>query len=79
MLHHGQTAINIMPTGSHSRRYLAMGVTFLFSFLFKIEGIMAQTQYLSILQDGVVKTIEWDRFNPSHVIFQHDNDPKHIA
>jgi hypothetical protein len=30
MLHHAQTTINIRPTGSHSHRYLATGVTFLF-------------------------------------------------
>ena len=32
--------------------------------------------YLSIFQDGVMKIHEWYHFNPSHVIFQHDNDPK---
>ena len=35
--------------------------------------------YLSILQDGVMKTIEWYRFNPLCVIFKHYNDSQHIA
>ena len=45
----------------------------------KIEGKMTQALYLNILWDGVMKTIEWHHFNPSHVIFQHDNDPKHTT
>ena len=45
----------------------------------KIEGKMTQALYVSILQDEVMKKIEWYHFNPSLVIFQHDNDPKHIA
>ena len=48
-------------------------------YICKIEGKMTQALYLSILQDGVKKTIEWYHFNPSHVIFQHDNDPKHTT
>ena len=45
----------------------------------KIEEKVTQALYLSILQDGVMKTIEWLCFKPCCVIFQHDNDPKHIA
>ena len=45
----------------------------------EIDGKMTQALYLSGLQDGVTKTIEWCRFNSSCVIFQRDNDPKHIA
>ena len=48
-------------------------------YMCKIKGEMTQVLYLSILQDGGMKTIEWYRFNPSRVIFQHDNNPKHIA
>ena len=48
-------------------------------YMCKIEEKMTQVLYLSILQDGVTKTIEWYCFNLSHVIFQHDNDPKNIA
>lgn len=29
----------------------------------------------SILEDGVMKTIEWHHFNSSRIVFQHDNDP----
>ena len=46
-------------------------------FMCKIEKKMTQALHLSILQDGVTKTIEWYRFSPSHVIFQRDNDPQH--
>ena len=49
------------------------------SYMCKIEEKMTQAMHLSILQDGGMKTIEWYRFNPFRVIFQHDNDPKHIA
>ena len=45
----------------------------------KIKGKMTQVLNLSILEDGVMKIIEWYCFKPSRVIFQHDNDPKHIA
>ena len=45
----------------------------------KIEGKMTQSLCLSILEDGVMKTIEWYRFNPSRLIFQHDSDLEHIA
>ena len=40
---------------------------------------MTQVLYISILEDRVMKTVEWCHFNPSHVIFQHDNDLKHTA
>ena len=33
------------------------------------RGKMTQALYFSILQDEVMKTIEWYRFNLSHVIF----------
>jgi hypothetical protein len=38
--------------------------------MYKIKGNMIQALFLSI---------EWYCFSPSHVIFQYDNDPKHIA
>ena len=40
---------------------------------------MTQALYLYILQDEVPKTIEWYRCNPSRVIFQHDNVPRHTT
>ena len=42
-------------------------------YMCKIEGKITQALYLSIFQDGVMKIIEWYRFNPSCVIFQYDN------
>jgi hypothetical protein len=41
-------------------------------YMCKIEGKITQALYLSILQDGVMKIIEWYRFNPC-VIFQYNN------
>ena len=48
-------------------------------YMCKIKGKMTQVLYLSILQNGVMKTIEWCHFNPSRVIYQHDNDLKHLT
>ena len=48
-------------------------------YMCKTVGKMTQALYLSILQDGVMMTIEWYYVNPNRVIFQHDNDPKHVA
>ena len=45
----------------------------------KVEVEMTQALYLSILQGGAMKRIEWYRFNPSSVMFQHDNVPNYIA
>ena len=43
-------------------------------YMCKIEGKMTQARYLSMLQDGVMETIERCRFNPSR-----GNHPKHTA
>ena len=48
-------------------------------YMCKTVGKTTQALYLSILQDGVMMTIEWYYVNPNRVIFQHDNDPKHVA
>ena len=45
----------------------------------KVEWKMAYASYRSILEDEVIKTIEWYRFNPSCVIFQQDSDCKHTT
>ena len=49
------------------------------NYMCKIEGKMTQVLYVSILQNGVMKTIEWCHFNPSRIIFRHDYHPKHTA
>jgi hypothetical protein len=51
----------------------------LHGYMCKIEGKPTQGLCLSILQDGVIKTIKWYRFNPSRVVFHHANDLKHTA
>ena len=48
-------------------------------YMCKIEEKMTQALYHNILQVGVIKTNKWCCFNYSHVIFQHDNDPKQSA
>jgi transposase len=48
-------------------------------FLCKIEGWMDQHLYKSILEDELASTIEHYSLKEDSVIFQHDNDPKHMA
>ena len=48
-------------------------------YMYKIEGKMKQDLYLTILKDELMDIIKLYHFNPAHVIFQHDNGPKHIA
>lgn len=45
-------------------------------YMCKIEEKITQALYLSILQYGVMETIEWYLLNPSCVVSQHHNDPK---
>lgn len=46
-------------------------------FMCKIEGNMDQHLYKSILEDDLMKTIEYYQLDEEKLIFQHDNDPKH--
>jgi len=48
-------------------------------YLCKIEGNMDQGLYKSILEDDLMKTLEYYDLEESTTIFQHDNDPKHKA
>ena len=45
----------------------------------KIDSTMDQHLYKSILEDELMKTIEYYELEEEQVIFQHDNDPKHTA
>lgn len=47
--------------------------------LCRIEGRMDQHQYKEILQRDLLYTICAYDLDPSNLIFQHDNDPKHTA
>ncbi len=46
-------------------------------YLCKIEGTMDQNLYKTILEEDLMKTMEFYDLDPKEVIFQHDNDPKH--
>ena len=48
-------------------------------FMCKIDGIMDQHLYMSILKDDLWKTIKDYKWKPERMIFQQDNDPKHKA
>ena len=45
----------------------------------KINLNLDKELYLNILKDKLMNTINYYGLNPSNVIFQHDNDPKHTA
>src|SRR5215470_6613827 len=48
-------------------------------FMCKIEGTMDQHLYKQILEDELLRTIEWYDMNIEQLIFQQDNDSKHKA
>ena len=45
----------------------------------KIDGRMDSDIYLQILKDNLLNTLEYHCLNSSNIIFQQDNDPKHIS
>lgn len=45
----------------------------------KIDSILNQHLYCSILEDKLMQTLERYELNLSDIIFQQDNDPKHTA
>jgi hypothetical protein len=48
-------------------------------FLCKIDTTMDQHLYKEILEEELLKTIEWYELDANRIIFQQDNDPKHKA
>ena len=48
-------------------------------WLAHIEDTMDSVLYREILQDELTKTLEEYHLEPSFIIFQHDNDPKHTS
>lgn len=48
-------------------------------YLCKIDGNMDQHLYKNILEDDLMETIQFYALDPSKIVFQHDNDPKHKA
>jgi hypothetical protein len=47
--------------------------------LAEVEGKMDADQYVSILEDNLLPSLEELEFSAKDVIFQQDNDPKHIS
>lgn len=47
--------------------------------LSKIDGGLDAELYCKILEDELVRTMEYYRMKREDVIFQHDNDPKHTS
>ena len=45
----------------------------------KIDGRMDRDLYLQILKDELLNTIQYHSLNSSNIIFQQDNDLKHIC
>ena len=45
----------------------------------EVQGIMHSVQYCDILDSGVVDSFEKLEMEEGKRIFQHDNDPKHMA
>lgn len=48
-------------------------------YLCRIEGIMDQHLYKTILEEDLMGTMDYYQMDPQDIIFQHDNDPKHKA
>jgi len=48
-------------------------------FATRIIGNMDAALYQDILKGELVQTLDWYDLERDHVIFQHDNDPKHTA
>ena len=46
---------------------------------YKIEGVMDRYVYKLILEIFLLSTIQHYNLDPSNMIFQHDNDPKHTS
>lgn len=47
--------------------------------LAEVEGKMDADQYVSILEDNLLPSLEESGFSAEDVIFQQDNDPKHTS
>ena len=45
----------------------------------KIDGRMDGDLYIEILEDELMKSIDYHGKTPSDIIFQQDNDPKHTS
>ena len=47
--------------------------------LSEVEGKMDAEQYVAILEEGLLQSMEESWIHEGEVIFQQDNDPKHTS
>ena len=45
----------------------------------EVEGRMDGKQYVKILEEGLLESIQNSNISPADIIFQQDNDPKHTS
>ncbi len=50
-----------------------------FGRLILVEGTMNAVQYCQILNEGLLSTLQDYGLSVNNVLFQQDNNPKHIA
>ena len=47
--------------------------------LVKVSNKMNSTEYISVLEDGLVETLDTKKIRPSDIVFQQDNAPCHVS
>ena len=45
----------------------------------RIDGQMDSELYVDILEDEFLKTLEYYSLEKTNILFQQDNDPKHVS
>lgn len=48
-------------------------------YIVRIDDVLTADLYKQILEEDLLGTMRHYKFSPKRMIFQHDNDPKHIA
>ncbi len=48
-------------------------------YLYKIEGSIDAALYIQILEEDLLETFNYYKYDINNIIFQYNNDPKHKA